>query len=65
MNLNPSIFKAYDIRGKYPLEINEEIVREIISSFISKLKTPRSRAPKENKFPTGQAKFKIQDCCCS
>jgi len=43
MNLNPSIFKAYDIRGKYPLEINEEIVREIISSFISKLKTPRSR----------------------
>ena len=43
MNLKPSIFKAYDIRGKYPLEINEEIVREIISSFISKLKTPRSR----------------------
>ena len=76
MNLKPSIFKAYDIRGKYPLEINEEIVREIIFSFISKLpeaeqarygasKTPRSRAPKENKFPTGQAKFKIQDCCCS
>src|SRR3989344_3949949 len=77
MNLKRSIFKAYDIRGKYPLEINEEIVREIISSFISKLpeaeprrrtsslrgrqarygasKTPRSRAPKENKFPTGQA----------
>ncbi len=25
MKINPNIFKAYDIRGKYPTEINEEI----------------------------------------
>lgn len=33
---NESIFKAYDIRGKYPGEINEEIVGEIISKFFTK-----------------------------
>lgn len=27
--INPSIFKAYDIRGRYPEEINEETVAEI------------------------------------
>lgn len=27
--INPSIFKAYDIRGKYPDEINEDSVAEI------------------------------------
>ncbi|MEK7482016.1 MAG: hypothetical protein AAB607_01570 [Patescibacteria group bacterium] len=37
------IFKAYDIRGKYPIEINEKIVYEIISSFISKIKNQRSK----------------------
>ena len=35
MNLNPSIFKAYDIRGKYPQEINEKIVSEIIRRFFN------------------------------
>lgn len=29
MTINPTIFKAYDIRGKYPEEINEEIVYRI------------------------------------
>lgn len=32
--LNPNIFKAYDIRGLYPEEINEDAVREIIRAFI-------------------------------
>lgn len=37
--MNPSIFKAYDIRGKYPNEINEKIVSEIIRKFFkSKVK---------------------------
>ena len=27
--MNPSIFKAYDIRGRYPEEINEEVVAKI------------------------------------
>ena|SRR3989338_3909884 len=28
-SMNPSIFKAYDIRGRYPEEINEEVVAKI------------------------------------
>ena len=31
--LNPSIFKAYDIRGLYPQEINEEAVYKIGLAF--------------------------------
>ena len=27
--MNPSIFKAYDIRGVYPADVNEEVAREI------------------------------------
>lgn len=40
--LNPSVFKAYDIRGVYPTEINEEnyalIVRAIYTFFVRSLK---------------------------
>ncbi|KKP80116.1 MAG: hypothetical protein A2271_00315 [Candidatus Moranbacteria bacterium RIFOXYA12_FULL_35_19] len=32
-SINPSIFKAYDIRGIYPTEINEEAAYEIGKSF--------------------------------
>lgn len=31
--MNSSIFKAYDIRGKYPEEINEKIVSEIAANL--------------------------------
>jgi len=41
--MNLSIFRAYDIRGKYPNEINEEIVSKITSSFISKLRIKNSK----------------------
>ncbi|KKR89185.1 MAG: hypothetical protein UU85_C0004G0025 [Candidatus Wolfebacteria bacterium GW2011_GWA2_42_10] len=34
MKMNPKIFKAYDIRGKYPREINENIVMEIVDKFL-------------------------------
>lgn len=34
ININPKIFLAYDIRGKYPEEINEEVVSEIIRSLV-------------------------------
>lgn len=33
--MNHEIFRAYDIRGKYPGEINEKIVSEIISRFLN------------------------------
>ncbi len=36
--INPSIFKAYDIRGLYPGEINEDGVRQIGRGFVTYLK---------------------------
>ena len=38
MNIDPSIFKAYDIRGLYPGEINEEVARQIGRGFVAYLK---------------------------
>jgi phosphomannomutase len=35
-----SIFKAYDIRGKYPSEINEEIAGEIVAQFLTNNRRP-------------------------
>jgi len=39
--LNPSIFKAYDVRGTYPDEINEETARQIGGAFVAYLKAKR------------------------
>lgn len=36
--INPSIFKAYDIRGKYPLEINEGAVSYIVNGLAGHFK---------------------------
>lgn len=35
MPINPSIFKAYDIRGVYPTDLNEEVVRTIVKAIYS------------------------------
>src|SRR5580692_7631274 len=37
MQLNPDIFKAYDIRGIYPGEINEDAARAIGVAFVAYL----------------------------
>src|SRR3954471_17067575 len=41
MNLNPEIFKAYDVRGVYPGEVNEEAARAIGAAFVAYLKAAR------------------------
>jgi len=41
MSVNPSIFKAYDIRGLYPDEVNEEIARAIGAAFAAYLQARR------------------------
>ena len=41
MSINPSIFKAYDIRGLYPSEINEDAARQIGRGFVAYLKATR------------------------
>ncbi len=41
MSINPSIFKAYDVRGLYPAEINEEAARLIGRGFVCYLQAKR------------------------
>jgi phosphomannomutase len=41
LSLNPDIFKAYDVRGLYPDEINEDIARAIGAAFVAYLKARR------------------------
>ncbi len=41
MTINPSIFKAYDVRGLYPSEINEDAARHIGRGFVAYLQAKR------------------------
>jgi phosphomannomutase len=41
IQINPSIFKAYDVRGLYPSEINEDAARLIGRGFVSYLQARR------------------------
>src|SRR6478609_9336089 len=41
LTLNPDIFKAYDIRGTYPDQVNEEGARAIGAAFVAYLKAKR------------------------
>jgi phosphomannomutase len=41
MEINPSIFKAYDVRGLYPQEINEDAARQIGRGFAAYLQARR------------------------
>src|SRR4029450_5230287 len=40
-SINPSIFKAYDVRGLYPSEVNEDAARQIGRGFVHYLKAHR------------------------
>jgi phosphomannomutase len=41
MAINPNIFKAYDVRGLYPQEVNEDAARLIGRGFVAYLKARR------------------------
>lgn len=41
IQVDPNIFKAYDVRGLYPGEINEDVARAIGRGFVSYLKAKR------------------------
>src|SRR6201990_2308286 len=41
LNLNPDIFKAYDVRGTYPDQINEDGARAIGAAFVAYLEAKR------------------------
>src|SRR3954465_8553137 len=40
-SINPAIFKAYDVRGLYPQEINEDAARLIGRGFVAYLRSGR------------------------
>ena len=39
--VDPTIFKAYDVRGIYPQEVNEDVARAIGRAFVAYLKATR------------------------
>src|SRR5678815_3828477 len=41
MQLNPDIFKAYDVRGTYPDEVHEGAARAIGAAFVAYLQAKR------------------------
>jgi phosphomannomutase len=41
MQLEPAIFKAYDVRGLYPREVNEAVTRQIARGFVTYLGASR------------------------
>jgi phosphomannomutase len=57
--LSPDIFKAYDIRGVYPSEVNEETARAIGAAFIVYLKANRVAVGRDMRFssPALRASF--------
>ena len=34
MKVNPGIFKSYDVRGVYPLDINKEVAFDVARGFM-------------------------------
>ena len=42
MNIDTSIFKAYDIRGIYPTQINAELVYKIAQAYVQLLQTRKN-----------------------
>jgi phosphomannomutase len=41
LSINPDIFKAYDVRGTYPDQVNEDAARAIGAAFVAYLKARR------------------------
>jgi len=59
MNLNPDIFKAYDVRGVYPGEIDEAAARGIGAAFVDYLQAKRIAVSRDMRLssPTLAAAF--------
>ena len=59
MSINPNIFKAYDVRGLYPSEVNEDAARAIGRAFVSYLNARRIAVGRDMRLssPTVAAAF--------
>jgi phosphomannomutase len=64
MNINPAIFKAYDVRGLYPSEVNEEAARAIGRGFVSYLQAQRIAVARDMRLssPSVAAAF-VEGAC--
>jgi phosphomannomutase len=49
--MNPNIFKAYDVRGIYPEEVNEDVVRAIGRAFVAYLQAKRIAIGRDMRLP--------------
>jgi phosphomannomutase len=59
MQINPDIFKAYDVRGVYPAEVNEDGARAIGAAFVAYLNAKRIAVGRDMRLssPTIAAAF--------
>jgi phosphomannomutase len=59
MSIKPSIFKAYDVRGLYPAEVNEDAARQIGRGFVAYLDARRIAVSRDMRVssPTVAAAF--------
>ncbi len=59
MSITPSIFKAYDVRGLYPAEVNEDAARQIGRGFVAYLNAKRIAVSRDMRLssPTVAAAF--------
>ena len=59
VSINPAIFKAYDVRGLYPQEVNEEAARLIGRGFVTYLNAKRIAVSRDMRVssPTLAAAF--------
>jgi len=57
--IDPSIFKAYDVRGLYPAQINEDVARQIGHAFVAYLRARRIAVSRDMRLssPTLAAAF--------
>jgi phosphomannomutase len=53
MSINPSIFKAYDVRGLYPSEVNEEAAGAIGRGFVAYLGARRIAVSRDMRLSSG------------
>jgi phosphomannomutase len=65
MSINASIFKAYDVRGLYPSEVNEEAARLIGRGFVSYLNARRIAVSRDMRLSSPSVAAAFIDGACA
>src|SRR4029450_12890111 len=64
-SINPSIFKAYDVRGLYPSEVNEDAARQIGRGFVHYLKAHRIAVSRDMRISSPSVAQAFIDGACA